>query len=551
MTRRFLATFHPVAVWERVERITEAGGEHFRARARVLRKPGWRAILPAGTDDEADSLPALVPGQDESSGVGVQALEVKSIEEETKPPARISEARLLSLMENAGKQIEDEEMAAVLHEKGIGTPATRAEVIENLIAKGYAVRLGKSLRPTVKGMRLIDSLVRMARTEAGKGHSADIDRIASPALTGELEFHLREVERGNRTRDDFLQEIRDYASGIVEVAKHFEYDELYRDEAPLGPDPFNGKPVYEHSWFYKAEGENDDENPPVIFWKDTSGRYMDRGAVKALIEHGETPILDGFTARNGRTYKGVLELDRDERKIKVRSVGWNEEGESATPEYDVNTEPLGTCPVCEDSPVVETSTTFECEKRLKQQEMLAKAAAEEAEKEAAEAAAAEAEGKATKKKKRRKKPEPACKWILPRTVCKREITRDEADHYLKNARTELLTDFTSRFGRPFSATLVLQESGRHGFEFQPRQPRGEGAKKKAGTKAAGTGTRRKAARGAGKKSTRKKAAKKTTTRKKASKKKATAKKATTKKKAAKKTTRKKVARTPAKPDADA
>ena len=100
-------------------------------------------------------------------------------QEETKPPARITEGRLLSLMENAGQQIDDEDIAAVLHEKGIGTPATRAEIIENLIRKGYCVRQGKSLRPTVKGIRLIDSLRRI-----------NIDRLASPELTGELEQHL-------------------------------------------------------------------------------------------------------------------------------------------------------------------------------------------------------------------------------------------------------------------------------------------------------------------------------------------------------------------------
>ncbi len=535
VTRRFLATFHPVAIWERVERTTEVAGESFRSRARVLRTPGWRAILPAGSDDEAETLPALRSGETEASGVAVEALGVESSEEETKPPPRISEARLLSLMENAGKQIEDEELSAALHEKGIGTPATRAEVIENLIAKGYAVRLGKSLRPTVKGMRLIDSLVRMAKTEAGRAHAADIDRIASPALTGELEFQLREVEKGERTGEKFIEDIKDYARGIVEVAKHFEYDELYRDEEPLGKDPRNGKPVFEHSWFYKAEGENDDENPPVIFWKDTSGRYMDRGAVKALIEHGETPVLDGFTARNGRTYKGVLELDRDEWKVKVRSVGWNEEGESATPEYDVDTEPLGQCPMCEDHPIVETATTFECEARLKQEEELAKIAKAEEEAFAAEVEAAAKEGK-TVKKKRRKKVEKACGYILPRTVCKREITRDEALHYLANRRTELLTDFTSRFGRPFSATLVLKDTGRHGFEFQPR---GEGKKKKGKTpaKAEGAEPRRKAARASGKK----KAAKKKTAKKKTAKKKTT-KKATKKKAAAKKTTKKAAAR---------
>ncbi|MBW2316964.1 MAG: DNA topoisomerase III, partial [Deltaproteobacteria bacterium] len=476
VTRRFLAAFHPAAQWERVERTTEVAGESFRSRARVLRVPGWRSIQPAGSDDEMDSLPALISGEAEASGVAVANQEVTSNEEETKPPARITEARLLGLMESAGKQIEDEEHAAALREKGIGTPATRAEIIENLIAKAYAVRLGKALRPTVKGIRLIDSLRRMGQTEAGRAHSADIQRIASPALTGELEHQLQEVERGNRSGEDFLREIREYASGIVEVAKHFEYPELYQGEESLGNDPRTGEPVFEESWFYKAKDgvEGDEESQPVIFWKDTSGRYIDRNAVKAVLEKGESPVLDGFTARNGRTYKGVLELDRDEWKIKVRSVGWNEEGESGIPEYEINTEPLGTCPVCEDSRIIETAITFECEARLKEAEADAEAIKE-------------AEAKGEKKPKKKKEADKACTFVFPRTVCKRETTRDEALHYLANGKTELLTDFTSRFGRPFVATLVLKENGRHGFEFQPR---GEGGAKKKASKAEGKKTRK-------------------------------------------------------------
>ena len=499
VTRRFLATFHPAALWERVERTTAVAGHSFRSRARVLREPGWRSVLPVTEEEEeGEALPPLVPGRDEASGVAVRTAAVEAHAEETKPLPRITEARLLSLMENAGKQIEDEDLAAALHEKGIGTPATRAEIIENLIAKSYVVRLGKALRPTVKGIRLIDSLRRMGESKAGRAHHADIERIASPELTGELEFELREVEKGRRSGEEFIAEIKDYARGIVEVAKTFEYEELYAQEAPLGKDPRTGRPVYEESWFYKAREEEGDPTPPVIFWKDTSGRYVDRGAVKALLEKGETPVLDGFTARSGRTYKGVLELDRDEWKVKVRSVGWNEEGESGTPEYEVNTEPLGSCPICDEHPVVETPMTFECEARLKSDP--AAAARASAEQAAAQGAAEQPAAGEDGKPRRRKKPEPACGFVLPRTVCKREITRDEALHYLKHRRTELLTDFTSRYGRPFSATLVLKENGRHGFEFQPRGAaargeagaEGEGAKAPR-AKATPTRTRRRAA----------------------------------------------------------
>ncbi len=508
VVRRFLGAFFPAAVWERVDRVTTAAGESFRTRARHLKEQGWRAVLPPASDEERDTeLRPLVEGSHEAEGVGVRNLRVESEADETKPPPRITEARLLSLMENAGKQVEDEDHAAALHEKGIGTPATRADVIENLIAKGYAVRADKSLKPTVKGIRLIDILNRI-----------DAQRLTSPALTGEIEFHLNQVEKGERDADDFMAEITDYAKEIVEIAKTFEYHELYEKEEPLGPCPACGRPVLEMVWFYRCEEQPDvdkEDDCPLRFWKDTSGRYMDRQSVRTLVQEGKTGPLEGFTARNGRTYKGFLELDREAWQVKVRSLGYDEGQVSDQPEYDVNPEPLGTCPFEETCQVVESPTQYVCERALKQDD---EARAEDAPR--------------------------ACGFVFPRTVCKREITRDEAETYLETGKTGLLTDFTSRFGRPFAATLVLKENGRHGFEFQPREGRsggGGGAAKEAGAARKKTATKKKPA-------ARKKAAtkKKVGTRKKASSKKTAArgeKPVARKKKAAKssarKTTRKK------------
>jgi DNA topoisomerase-3 len=261
--------------------------------------------------------------------------------------------------------------------------------------------------------------------------------------------------------------MEDYAREIVDVAKNFEYDEVYGGLPALGKCPNCARDVYEQAWFYRCEEKPErDPDCPVRFWKDTSGRYLDRMTVAALIRDGKSPTVDGFTARDGRTYKGHLELDRDTWKVLVRSEGFSGEGESAQPEYEVNPEPLGRCPLCEDQDVVETPTQFACAGRLKAQE-------EDAQRKAERQAAG---GKRLTPAERAAEPKP-CGFVLPRTVCKREITREEALHYLKNGRTELLTDFTSRFGRPFSAILFLKENGRHGFEFPPR---GQAAEKAAG-----------------------------------------------------------------------
>jgi DNA topoisomerase-3 len=521
VARRFLGAFYPPALWERVERVSVVEGEHFRSRARSLKEPGWRVLAPVASDPgNGVALDPLAPGQNRAAGVAVRCGEAETVAEETRPPARISEARLLSLMENAGKQIEDEDLAAVLHEKGIGTPATRAEIIENLIAKGYAVRLGKALRPSVKGIRLIDTLRRV-----------HIDRLTSPRLTGEIEYHLLQVERGRRSGRKFMAEITDYSCEIVERAKNFEYDELYQPNTPLGPCPQCGRPVIEMAWFYRCEpepGVASEDDCPMRFWKDTSGRYLNRGAMEVLLRDGKTGDLDGFTARNGRTYRGWIEVDREAWQLKVRSLGWNE-GESASdqPEYDVNSEPLGRCPFDQECSVVESPTHYVCERKLKQEEL-----GEEA---------------------------PRCKncgFGLPRTVCRREITREEAQFYIQTGKTELLPDFTSRFGRPFSAVLVLKPTGRHGFEFPPRtRAKGRagagsskgGARKAKSATAGGKRAAAKSSAAGGKRAAAKSSPRKKTSRKKAPGAKASPKKSTRKKATAARGARKRDGGTQSKP----
>ncbi len=468
VSRRFLASFYPAAVWNRVERVTEVEGSSFRSRSRTLEEPGWRSVL-GQTEQEDQALPPLAPGRAEVEGVPADLLEVEQQDEKTRPAARITEARLLSLMENAGQDIEDEDLAQALHEKGLGTPATRADIIENLIAKGYLVRQGKALRPTVKGIRLVDVLRRV-----------HIDRLASAELTGELEFQLKQVEFGRMSAEAFMNEIRNYTVEIVDRAKSFDYDDLYPDGEPFGSCPLCKRPVFERSWFYRCNEVPDagkDDDCPFRIWKDKSGRYMDHNTVRALLKEGQVGPLDGFSYRDGRTYSGMLRLEDGELRLET-VAGSEGERTSDTPEYEVDDRPLGPCPTGCGAEVIETPTEFVCRTR----------------------AASTARGT-------KKEPHPCTFW-LPRTVCRREITRDEAEQYRREKRTPMLEEFTSRHDRPFSAILFLKENGRHGFEFAPRA--------------------------AGKKTTRKKTTRKKTTRKKAGGRKATRKKGARKKAARKK-----------------
>jgi DNA topoisomerase-3 len=504
VVRRFLGAFYPPAVWTRVERVTEVAGRSFRSRSRTLEQPGWRAVM-GQTEQEDQALPPLVPGSTDAEGVAARVLDAQLLEEATKPPPRITEARLLSLMETAGRSIEDEDLAEAIRDKGIGTPATRADIIENLIAKAYVVRGGKALRPTVKGIRLIDVLRRIKA-----------DRLASPELTGDLEYHLNEVERGRRSASDFMEEIVDYTRQIVDVAKTFDYETLYPEEEPLGGCPLCGRPVFERSWFYRCvepPGVTPETDCPFRIWKDKSGRYMDHQTVRALLEKGETGELEGFTARDGRVYNARLTLEGGQ--VVLHSVrGSSSDRASDEVEYEVDPEPLGPCPVpgCPHpgSMVVETPTQYRCAGALaKEEENAGKARAWEAE-------------NAQPGKRRRRYSVPAqdkpCPFVLPRTVCKREIRRSEAEQYIREGRTEMLEDFTSRFDRAFSARLVLKENGRHGFEFAPRAPRtaaggegaGAGAPRRGGRRGARAGPARGgAAAAAGGGGARKPAARKT------------------------------------------
>jgi DNA topoisomerase-3 len=305
-----------------------------------------------------------------------------------------------------------------------------------------------------------------------------------------------------------MQEMRDYTREIVEHAKTFEYGDLYAKDPDLGPCPSCGRPVVEAPWFYRCkETPPRDPDCPLRIWKDTSGRYIDRVTAATIVRDGKSGVLEGFTARNGRTYQGVLEIQREDWTVKVKPTAWEEGTISETPEYEVNPEPVGACPFEEECHVVESSTQFICERKLKEMDL--------------------EEGVERPK---------SCGFVFPRTVCKREITRDEATHYIKSKRTELLTDFTSRYGRPFSAILVLRDNGRHGFEFLPRG----GAKTDATPGADGAAAAAKPARGRRRKTAETAEASGTTPVKKPA-----------RKRAAKKTSAKKTARAPRKKPTDA
>ncbi len=445
VVKRFLAAFYPPAEWIRVERETVVEGNHFRTRSRYLENPGWYEVYGKEAAEEEAVLPPLASskalmkagGEEvESSGQPVQTHSTESQTDETRPPARYNEARLLSLMENAGRQVEDEEINFIMRGKGLGTPATRADIIENLVTKQYVRRAERSIRATPKGILLIDLLRRM-----------QADRLASPILTGEMEMRLQEVEQGKRTRAAYTKEVVDYTIEIVEKAKNFQYDDLYMSDEPLGVCPTAPHlKVVERSRFYCSEDNQGKSDVGVgfIIWKERNGRYLDRSTIRELLENGQTALLDGFLSAQGQGYKGILKLD-DKGEVQLISEDGSPVGSGLVAEITADSLPITICPFGKDRQIFETESTYQCQ---------------------CDDSCKEAYPKIKKVS------------VLPKVVCKREMSPDEAKKFFDEGRTDEFDDFISRYGRPFKAKLVLKDSGKHGFEFAPRASKKGAAKTK-------------------------------------------------------------------------
>ncbi len=326
--RRFLAVFHPEAVFEntRVETTVAPGAEAttapgaeattapgaegaeepsgpyvFRTRGKLLLVPGWRGVYdevaadsrPAGEEDEGadQQLPRLAEGEQ------VSTLEIESERKETKPPRRYSDASLLGAMETAGKLVDDDELREAMKDSGIGTPATRAAIIERLIQVGYVERDGRALVASEKGLNVIRLLNRHALT--------------SPELTGNWEHRLGRIERGEDSRKDFMHDIAEFALQTVK-----ELDETLKDvripRARLGPCPVCGHEIVENRKGYSCWAR-DDPGCGFVIWKAKAGKQLPLAVARELIRTGYTAAaVTGFRGRSGRSFRARLAMGQTE-----------------------------------------------------------------------------------------------------------------------------------------------------------------------------------------------------------------------------------------------
>ncbi len=317
VTRRFLAAFHPPAEWENTRVETTVASYVFRTRGKVLIVPGWRGVYGELTEDEKSAaeedegrdqtLPKLEQGED------VDTTKVESAAKETKPPRRYSDASLLGAMETAGKLVDDEEAREAMKESGIGTPATRAAIIERLIDVGYVERDGRALVATEKGRNVIRLL-------------AD-HPLTSPALTGDWEQRLGKIEEGAETRKKFMADIAKFAGETVGVL-----DTTLKDvkipRANLGPCPVCGHDIIENRKGYSCWGR-EDPGCGFVIWKSKAGKTLPPVVVRELVQTGQTAKqVTGFKGRSGRSFRAKLALmQNEEGRWRVEfDEAWAKEG---------------------------------------------------------------------------------------------------------------------------------------------------------------------------------------------------------------------------------
>jgi len=415
VTKRFLAIFYPAAEFLETTRITRVAGEPFKSAGKVLMVPGWLTVY--GKHSDSDETPSLVPVK---PGETVQTSEVEVKQNLTKPPARFTEATLLSAMEGAGKLVDDDELREAMSEKGLGTPATRAAIIEGLILEEYVHRVGRELQATAKAFSLMELL-----------NGLGVQELTKPELTGEWEFQLREMQRRKISRDQFMREIADMTRRIVDRAKQYEHDTIPGDFGTLNvPCPKCGGEIHEKYRQYQCVKEGCD----FAMWKTLCSRMFEPEEIEKLITERQIGPLQGFRSKQGFPFAAVIKMNA-EQKLEFDFGNTPKEGEAAVPVDFTGKESLGKCPKC-GAQVFDGGMNYVCEKQVG----------------------------AT----------PTCDFRTGKIILQQEIAPEQVKKLLAEGKTDLLKNFVSKkTNRKFEAFLVLKDR-KTAFAFVPRERKGKG-----------------------------------------------------------------------------
>ena len=406
VVKPFLAVFYPAAEYLVTTRITRVEGEPFKTEGKVLVKPGWLAVYGRERQEGEEGHLAAVEARER-----VAAAELVLNALQTRPPARYTEATLLSAMEGAGKMVDDEELKAAMAGRGLGTPATRAQIIENLIGELYVHREGRELQATAKAFSLMTLL-----------NGLGVAELTAPELTGEWEYKLARMERGNLSRDDFMKEISAMTQRIVDRAKSYDNDTVPGDFGELAvPCPKCGGRIKET--YKKFQCQDCD----FSLWKIVASRQYEAAEVEQLLSDGTIGPLTGFRNKMGRPFDAAIRLNENHQPEFV--FGHDADRDGGADEIDFSQqEPLGQCPKCA-ARVFEHGVAYVCEKAVG--------------------------------------PARSCDFRSGKLILQQAVERAQMTRLLATGRTELLTGFVSaRTRRKFSAFLVCGADGKVGFEFE-------------------------------------------------------------------------------------
>jgi len=406
--KRFIAVFYPPAEWDVTTRMTEVSGHSFKTEGKVLVEASWLSIYGKDQGGE-DTLPSL--GSDQES----KYLDSELIEDETNPPPRYNEATLLSAMEGAGKLVDDEDLAEALKEKGLGTPATRASTIEHLIKEKYLRREGTELFPSLKAEDLFQFL-----------HAAGVEVLTSPAMTGEWEQKLRQIEDGKMTRDSFMEEISNLTRDFVSKTTGFDETTASLKETVLRS-PLDNQPLFEGLNAYQ------DTSGDFRISKNIAGRRLTVDEVEILLKNKRVGPLDDFISKTGKRFSAMLKMEED-YKISFLFDNSKDEQEESVEKDMIKTAPVvSDCPICDGS-IHQTDLSFLCSKNKRVSE------------------------------------DGACSFRLTRKLLDKEIPLEEFKKLVSEKKTGLIKGFVSRrTKRRFDANLLLKDNGSIGFEFPPKK----------------------------------------------------------------------------------
>ena len=439
VVKRFLAVFYPSAesmVTTRISTVTIGGKTHqFQTNGKVLVKPGWLAVYGKEAQEDDANLIAVQPGE----VVRTESVDVNALK--TKPPARYTEATLLSAMEGAGKLIDDDEFREAMAEKGLGTPATRAQVIEGLLLEKYMYRDGRELVPTAKAFQLMTLL-----------RGLDIEDLTKPELTGNWEYQLAEMEHGRLKRSAFMAEIAAMAERIVKKAKEYDRDTIPGDYATLTtPCPNCGGVVKENYRRFTCTGQAsavDGTGCGFSITKIPAGRAFETAEADTFLRDKKIGPLEGFRSKAGWPFTAEMKLVRDDEvanwKLEFDFGDDAKQGDGEPVDFSAQ-QSLGACPKCRGH-VYEHGSSYVCE----------------------HAVGAHV----------------TCDFKSGKIILQQPVAREEMSGLLGSGKTALLENFVSnKTRRKFKARLAYDEKeGKVIFVFEPRAAKpaaAKAAKKKA------------------------------------------------------------------------